>query len=454
MRYLLIGIKGTGMSHLASYLVEQGDEVIGLDRAEDFFTSAILSGITVLPLDSHLPSTIDKVIFSTAYERRSVPAIEEARERNLVCISYPEALRELSLSRVTAGVSGTHGKTTTTSIAAYLMETIGESGGAVYGSYLKGHSSVYHRGDRSLVIEACEYQEHFLLYDLDILVITNMDFDHPDYFRNLEAVEEAFHRRFIAMKNNSLVIAHSSTIDIVSEWMKEREDIKVVFYGKGTDIDIIEMEDGIHLFGRKLETREKSRAIIEDYIAGTLVAAALSLADFEDTPLLSRKAKELVPLLSGYPGVAARGEKVREKDGILYLDEYAHHPREIAVSIENIRLKYPGRRVVVLFMPHTSSRTEALMDDFAISLSMADLLFLQSVYSSARNDEGSRDSSRALIERIREREDSERYQYIPDPLECAARVASSLKTNDVCITMGAGDNRDLIEKIIELKEIV
>lgn len=457
MRLLLIGIKGTGMSHLASFLKEGGDEVLGLDVENDFFTQNILSGIQIFPLVSHLPGGIDKVIYSTAYEKRGLAALEEARKANIPTITYPEALKELSETRITAGISGTHGKTTTSSIAAYLLERDNVDGGSVFGSYLKGRTGVFHRGDSSLVIEACEYQDHFLLYDLEVLAITNIDFDHPDFFADIDAVRASFRRRFLSMKRGGIVIAHSSTESLVRAWMEERRDITVLFYGKGADIDYEERADGDYFLSERIDTAEKGRAIIEDYVCSLLVASSIELLSSNkraDEASILDNARHLVPLVSGYPGVAARGEKVREQAGILYLDEYAHHPREIAVSLENLRAKYPSRRLVVLFMPHTSSRTEALMDDFASSLSKADLLFLQSVYGSARHDEGRRDSSRALIEEIQKRVGSERYMYIPGREECVHAVATSLKRGDVCITMGAGDNRALIDRIIELKETI
>jgi len=457
MRVLMIGIKGTGMSHLASYLEKSGIEVIGIDVDTSFFTDRILSSIPILPLSAPLPESVDRVIYSTAYRDRPPLALEMARSIGIRLQSYPEALRELSLSRPTAGVSGTHGKTTTTSISAFLLECEERESGAVYGSYLKGRRSAYHRGDRSLVIEACEYQDHFLLYRLEVLVITNIDFDHPDYFADLEAVRDSFRRRFLSLERDAVAIVHSSLVEIVSAWMRERPDIEVLFYGEGTSLDYETREDGIYFLSERLGTAERGRAILEDHIAGILLASALELAEDKeklDGERIVENAVHLVPLLSSYPGVAARGEIISEKEGVVYLDEYAHHPREIAVSLESLRARYPEHRLVVLFMPHTASRTEALMEDFASALSAADLLFLQSVYSSARCDEGSRDSSRALIERIWERYGRERYFYVPDREECVRLSAASLKRGDVCITMGAGDNRALIIRIIESRKRV
>ncbi|MCR5732866.1 MAG: hypothetical protein K6G51_08015 [Sphaerochaetaceae bacterium] len=442
MKILLIGIKGTGMSHLASYLKRGGHEILGMDVPEDFFTAPLIKDIDILDLASPLPTDVEKVIYSSAYESRSIKALEEAKRKSIVCLSYPEALSYLSKDRITCGISGTHGKTTTSAVASFLMEKLGIEGGSIYGSFLKNSEAVYHLGDRYLLLESCEYQEHFLLYELDVLVITNIDFDHPDYFKNLDCVIEAFHKRFLTISKYGTVIAHISTKDIVESWKRERSDISVIYYGEGT-----EFSSGI------LKIDNCSKTILEDYVAALLCVSVLtSLPGSVRIESLGSQIEKLMPLLDGYVGVSARSEVVVDRDGVLYIDEYAHHPREISVALENLRIRYPSRRQVVLFMPHTSSRTEALLEDFASSLSKADILILERVYGSARNDIQKEDSSLKLIKRIWEIKDRNNYLYIPTDEECIRYVASFLKRGDVCITMGAGNNRSLIDRIIELKD--
>ena len=440
MRILLIGIKGTGMSHLASFLKKGGHEIIGMDVDEDFFTSPLLSSIPILPLSSALLDDIDLLIYSSAFEKRSIRAMDEARKGQILSLSYPEMLKKLSLARLSAGVSGTHGKTTTAAVSSYLMEKLGIKGGSIYGSFLKDKKTSYHSGDDYLLIEACEYQEHFLLYSLSILVITNIEFDHPDYFKDISAVREAFHKRFVSLERNAVVIAHSSIKALVDVWREERKDIRVIYYGLNTSYDV----DSLAFL--------MSRKIAEDYIAASLCVSLMSLKLEFDEKTLMDEFKKITSLLDVPCQIAARNEVVKEQDGIVYIDEYAHHPSEIRVSIENLRIRYPGSRLVVIFMPHTSSRTEALLDDFSSTLSLSDTLILQSVYSSARGDVSSYDSSKLLIERIWEKKGRDNYLYIPNEAECLSFVSSFLKRGDVCITMGAGNNRFLIDKIIELKE--
>ena len=182
MKYYLVGIKGTGMSHLASYLALGGDHVEGEDVEEDFYTRDIISSFRIFPLGSPLPDDVDVLVYSTGYEKRTPRAVDEALSRGIDVLTYPQMLARLSRDRITVGVSGTHGKSTTCAVASYLAEKSALPAGSVYGSFLQHSNGTYHAGDRGLVLEACEYQDHFLLYDLDILVVTSIAYDHPDFF--------------------------------------------------------------------------------------------------------------------------------------------------------------------------------------------------------------------------------------------------------------------------------
>ena len=153
MKYFLVGIKGTGLSHLAAYLVKGGNEVEGCDVSEDFFTSIILKGITVHPLDSPLPSGTDVVVYSTSYENRSVPAMEEGRKRGVKIFSYPQMLAVLSSAMPSLAVCGTHGKSTTCAVASFLASSLTLPYGSVYGSFLLGNEKVFHDGDEGITLD-------------------------------------------------------------------------------------------------------------------------------------------------------------------------------------------------------------------------------------------------------------------------------------------------------------
>jgi len=460
--FYLAGIKGTGLSHLASYLKERGDIVRGCDVKEDFFTSSLLEGIEIDPLDAPLPLSTEVLIYSSAYEKRNIRAINEAKEKRIPAYTYPDYLAYLSREMMSAGVSGTHGKTTVTAMASHLVRAMKLKGGTIYGSFLSGENKAVALGDEFLILEACEYQNHFLSYSLDVLVITNIEFDHPDFFADLDAVKAAFRERVVRMNRGGVVIYHSSLKRFIENLKSERSDLAYIRYGEGKYFSVVRSHLGICLSGLDIPfcVKDKNPLILDDYIASALVVAALMLKQegkevSEESLLLPLRS--IMPHISTFPGVTARGEVVLESGNITYIDDYAHHPSEIKVCLSNLRLRYPSSRLVVLFMPHTASRTEALLKEFVSALSAADAVFVESTYASARGDIQSEDPAKVLAKELEKKLLRCFYlrlstvQYTPSSEEAVLSAAAFLQEGDVCITMGAGDNRSLITRINETR---
>lgn len=443
------------MSHLAAFLRAQGNIVLGCDVEEDFFTAPILAGIKINSFDDELSEHIDALIYSGAYNDK-LNVINYCKLKGVPIYSYPEFLALLSKGIKTYGVSGTHGKTTTTAYTSYLLKSLSFKGGAIFGSFLLD-LSIYNEGKDALVIEACEYKNHFNLYQLAGLVITNIDFDHPDYFKTLDDVKESFHQRFLTLGQNGVVICHSSAYNIVSRWVCERPDIKVIVYSKGK-YSVINSYDSYEVDGVKINTGEKNHLILDDIVAAMLLSAVIILRNNNKELSDNNIHQELIKLASfipAFPGVASRGEVVQIKNNITFISDYAHHPNEIKTCIDNTRQKYPSSRIIVLFMPHTATRTKALLKDFASALSLADDVFIQNVYSSARHDEVKENLSLALTKEIEKKvfrsflSKINQVVYIKDDDSAVDIVSAFLLSGDVCITMGAGNNRKLIKRIID-----
>ena len=452
MNIYLVGIKGTGMSHLAAFLKKQGNNVSGCDIKEDFFTAPILKGLNIFSFNDPLPSDTDLVIYSSAYENKSIKPLVDAHKRNISIYTYPEFLALLSKQSSTFGISGTHGKTTTASYSSYLLKSANVNCGAIFGSFLLDNS-VYYNGNRNLLLEACEYKDHFNLYSLDGLVITNIDYDHPDYFKCLDDVKNSFHKRVISLNQNGIVICHKSVYSLVSSWCVERPDIKIISYSNNR----FKIDNDAELL-INFDCCEMALNIKDDILASLLISAVIMLRDSNtsfDSYLLFEKVNMLKEYIPSFPGVASRGEVVCKANDITFICDYAHHPTEIKTCIENSRMKYPSSRIIVVFMPHTASRTNALMNEFVSSLSLADCLFIQDVYSSARKDNSNENLSKQLVKKIEKKMFRSLYStisqvvYLPSD-DMAVRVISSfLLSGDICITMGAGDNRKLIKRIVE-----
>ena len=461
MKYYLVGIKGTGMSHLASYLALGGDHVEGEDVEEDFSTRDIISSFRIFPLGSPLPDDVDVLVYSTGYGKRPPRAVDEALSRGIDVLTYPQMLARLSHDRITVGVSGTHGKSTTCAVASYLADKSALPAGTVYGSFLQHSHGTYHAGEKGLVLEACEYQDHFLLYDLDILVVTSIAYDHPDFFSDIADVHRSFRERIIRMPRCSLVIHHSSLSRHAKDWQSERPDIRFISYGPRGRFSLCDTPDDrwtVSGCTGAFSSAERSMEILYDHVAGLLACAALSAAirgvDLDESSI-AREADALIPLLSHFPGLTARGEVVLEEGGVTYVDDYAHHPDEMKVCIGNLRKRYPSRRLVVLFMPHTASRTKALMKDFVSVLSRCDAVFIQGVYASSRGDDDQSDESLRLFKALDRqvfrtfygRLSSVFYRRSDD--EAVESLSAFLEPGDVLVTLGAGDNRKLIGGIAQ-----
>ena len=458
MKYFLVGIKGTGLSHLAAYLVKGGNEVEGCDVSEDFFTSIILKGITVHPLDSPLPSGTDVIVYSTSYENRSVPAMEEGRKRGVKIFSYPQMLAVLSSAMPSLAVCGTHGKSTTCAAASFLASSLTLPYGSVYGSFLLGNEKVFHDGDEGIIIEACEYQDHFMLYDPAVLTVTSLEFDHPDYFEDLDAVKKSFRNRVTSLKKGAVVVYNTDISRYVKDWQSERPDLVFIGYGDRGPFSLSKhAQDNwtLTVVQGCFICHYKHVAIVYDYIASAVSLAALMLCT-ENRPVSVSSVAALLPrmlsFIGSFPGLAARGEVVKTEGGVTYIDDYAHHPHEIKVCLDNLRRKYPGRRIIALFMPHTASRTRALMKDFVTVLSAFDALFIQNVYSSARSD-GGNEASLQLYKALEKKVFRTFYgrlnsvAYCDSDDDAVMRTASFLIPGDILVTLGAGDNRALIDRI-------
>ena len=457
MNYFLAGIKGSGMSHLARYLVQGGHAVSGCDVPEDFFTSVLLDGISVLPSDCSLPDDADCLIYSTSYGSRPLPCMTQAEERGIEVLDYPHALARLSADRITVGICGTHGKSTTCAAASWLGQDAGLCAGSVYGSFLQKSGTVWHDGDRGLVIEACEYQDHFMLYDLDALVITSIAWDHPDWFEDLDAVRRSFRNRIAAMGQGAAVFYHDSLGRLARDWRSERPDITFIPYGPHSQVSLNRNADGS--FGvtgcaASFSSAQRSAKILYDYLAGLLAVSCLSLMLSSvpvDEAALSEAMEDFIPHLSGFPGLAGRQEVLFEEDGVTYIDDYAHHPDEIRVCIDSLRRGYPGKRIICLFKSHTDSRTLSMLRDFASALAHCNAVFVQETFA-ARGD-GGQESALRLYKALDRQVFRSFYGrldvacYTPTDSEAVLAAASCLQSGDILLTLGAGNNRHLAYEI-------
>lgn len=368
-KFHLIGIKGTGMSALASILYDLGCEVTGSDVEEDFFTSKKLKEKEIpISVFDRANITDDRIYIASSCYKDENPEVNEVKKRNLPFYYYHQFI-EHYFRNPKIGVSGAHGKTTTTSMIAKFFEDkdiaylIGDGTGAGKKDY------------RYFIFEACEYKDHFLNYTYDYLVINNIDHDHPDYFKTVDDVLDSFQKA--AARAEHLIINNDNEL-----CRKINHPHKTTFGMGEADISGKIMEE--HPNGYMVEVSIFGTAhqyylpfpglhMIYNFL-GSLAVCVLNGID-PDT---------IQGKLLSYRRPSRRMEEYFYYDNVL-IDDYAHHPTEIRMCINAIRQKYPTKDLVIIFQPHTYSRTLGLQDEFREVLGN-EKLYIEKTFTSKREE--------------------------------------------------------------------
>ena len=372
------GIKGSGMSSLAQILHDAGNQVQGSDIDKHFFTEDPLRkrGIEILPFDANNIQVGMTVIAGNAYKDDHEELIR-ANEIGVEVIRYHIFLGNLMNQYTSIGITGSHGKTSTTGLMSHVLS------GYAPTSYLIGDGTGHGESQAEFfAFEACEYRRHFLAYHPDYMIMTNIDFDHPDYFSGIEDVVSAF--QSMALQVNKAIIACGDDEHL----QKIRANVPVVFYGFGSDNDfearnVMKTTSGstFDVFIRNEFYRTFEIPFFGDH-AVLNALAVISLCNYEGIP-----ADVIQQQLLSFSGVKRRFTESKKGDRIL-IDDYAHHPTEIKATIQSTRQKYPDREIIAIFQPHTFSRTRTFLSEFAESLDGADFVYLCDIFGSARENAG------------------------------------------------------------------
>lgn len=427
--YYLIGIKGTGMSALAGILKDLGYEVKGSDNDNHYFTEEGLKekNIEVLSYD---PKNIQEgmYIIKGGAIKDDNPEVQRALELGLKIHPYEEMVAKLTTMFQTITIAGCHGKTTTTSMLSHVLD---ELRGA---NYLigdgTGHAS---KENKYFVLEACEYKRHFLAYHPYYAIITNIDLDHVDYYQGIDDVISAYTE--YANNAEKMVIAcgddpytHSLEVDkpIFYYGLDEDNDIiakEVEYAENGTSFDVFIEDNYYGHFDLKLFGKH-------------MLLDALAVISFCYYERL--EAKEVSKTLKTFEGAKRRFTEYPVLDNIV-IDDYAHHPAEIRATLKAVNQKYPDKKTVVVFGPHTYSRTKAFKDDYIDVLSKVDKAYIMDIYGARENQEDFDITSEDLIKEIPNSESISKDQI--DKLLGAH--------NSVIIFMSPNDITDMEKAYIE-----
>lgn len=373
-----VGIKGSGMSSLAQILHDSSQKVQGSDVEKYFFTEEPLRNrkIPILPFDENNIHPGMTVIAGNAFPDDH-PELKKAAELGLEIIRYHDFLGNYMKNFISIGVTGSHGKTSTTGLLSHVLSGFAPT------SYLIGDGTGKGVEESEFfVFEACEYKRHFLAYEPDYAIMTNIDFDHPDYFKDLEDVMDAFSSMALRVKKALIACGDDPNLQRI------HANVPVVYYGFEESNDfsaknIVKTVDGstFDVFVRNEYYYTFSIPLAGDHsILNAL--GVIALCHYEGVPVATIQER-----LSTFSGVKRRFSITRINDRII-VDDYAHHPNEIRATLQTARQKYPDRELVAIFQPHTFTRTSALLDQFAETLSGADHVYLCDIFSSAREKSG------------------------------------------------------------------
>ncbi|MCJ1656108.1 UDP-N-acetylmuramate--L-alanine ligase [Staphylococcus sp. NRL 16/872] len=376
--YHFVGIKGSGMSSLAQIMHDLGHEVQGSDIENYVFTEVALKnkGIKILPFSADNIKDGMVVIQGNAFPDTH-EEIVKAHELKLDGIKYHDFLGHVISQYTSVAVTGAHGKTSTTGLLSHVMN------GDKKTSFLIGDGTgMGLPASDYFAFEACEYRRHFLSYHPDYAIMTNIDFDHPDYFKDIDDVADAFQN--MARNVKKAIIAWGD-----DEHLRKLEvDVPIYYYGlsKNDDVyaDNIQITDKGTQFDVYINGEYYDQFLTPQYGDHNIQNA---LAVITISYLEEMNVNNIKEALETFGGVKRRFNETNVAKQVL-VDDYAHHPREINATIETARKKYPNKEVVAVFQPHTFSRTQAFLNEFADSLSKADHVFLCEIFGSIRENTG------------------------------------------------------------------
>ena len=434
----IVGIKGSGVVSFAEIFHAGKKIVVGSDTDEIFFTDETLKRLGINYYEGFDEQNIkneepiDLVIFSSAYNSENNPELKYAKENNLKTISYPELVSLYVKKHFGIAVCGTHGKTTTTAMLALAMKNAEADPTAIVGSKVRQlKSNVLVGKGEYFVVEADEYQNKLALYDPTGVVLTSIDYDHPDYFASMEDYLKVFKEFIERIPKHGFLVAWGEDANVVEIAKKAR--CRIILYGF--------FEDDELMYNLKNEFQERNVEFVK-------VPQELSLmipgshnvlnatASFAVCKYLKLDEDKALASLNEFRGTARRFELMGNSNGAMLIDDYAHHPVEIKTTLKAIKEKYPQKKIVCVFHPHTYSRTKALLDEFSQSFDDADEVIVLDIYGSAREQAGTVHSN-DLVEKIKKFKDN--VEYIPTIEECYAYLKDRIDEKNVVVTMGAGN---------------
>jgi len=452
-----IGIGGSGLSAIARLLLESGCTVSGSDRALTPFADEVRHAGATVYLGHH-PRNItgaDSVVMSSAVSADN-PEVEAAKRANIPVYKRADFLGQLMSDKKGIAIAGTHGKTTTTAMTAWVLSELGRDPSFVVGGVLNNLGVNAHAGKgNAFVIEADEYDNMFLGLKPHISVVTSLEYDHPDMFPSYEALVSAFQKFIDLLPEDGTLIAcaeDSGAASLISYARKNGKDV-VSYSVQG------EMTINSPLWVMAREVKPNQRGGFDFVVSSNLNSVGLdavevslqvpgkhnvrnALAVFAIVELLGLSSEKAAQALGKFSGTGRRFQLRGEANGISIFDDYAHHPTEIKATLAGARARYPDGRIWAVWQPHTYSRTQTLFLEFARAFKDADEVIVTEVYAAR---EPKQDFTSAEIVSAMPHLSARYIETLP---EVTNHLLRNLKPNDVVIVMSAGDGDQISADLV------
>ena len=485
-----VGIKGTGMAALVEILFHAGAIITGSDVSERFYTDEIIEKLGLKAVEfseNNITEEIQYVIYSSAYKLDKNPDLIAAVKKSIPCLLYTQALGNYSERAFSCGICGVHGKTSTTGLTGTILKELDLPVQVLAGSIINsfGQTCTYtsplisklNAGDKKyFVAETCEYQRHFMSFCPQKIILTSGGPAHQDYSSTYEDIRQAFIDYICKLPEGGDVIYcadDKGAVDTVTIAKTLRKDINYIPYGESAEgeysLKFGKVENEKNSFSIKLFEKScapefalsmPGRHEVLDACAATALVCQM-LRDKGIDPVT--QAERIGTGLLNFTGGKRRSEivgrlKTKSGNDVVVIDDYGHHPTAVKTTLEGFREFYKGRKIIVDFMSHTYSRTQALLKEFASSFESSDELILHKIYSSAReNPSDFTITGKTLYEEVlKTGKDKETVHYFEEILDAKDFVLEELdkpldsKYPDgyLFVTMGAGDNWKLGKAIL------
>ncbi len=456
-RVHLIGVGGVHMSGIAQMLRHRGHAVSGSDLHLSPLTSR-LEGLGVTVHAGHNAANIDEaeLVVYTSAAHEDNPELAEARRRGIQTIKRAPMIARLMEGKQVIAVAGSHGKTTTTSLIAWMLDRAG-----LRPTYMLGGESIDLGGNAApgdgdhFVVEADEFDAAFLSYRPHIAVVTNIEPDHLDIYGSFENLRDAFRRFLSQVDNNGYIVACMDSPDVQAVLPEAIGDgttpspVRVVSYGLNTPAEwrataISSM--GVDRSAFMVEFCQEDWGTVETGLSG-VHNVSNSLAAVAVGEIVGLSPSTIASAIAQFHGVRRRFQRIGEAGGVLVMDDYAHHPSEVRATLAAARSRFTGRRLVCLFQPHTYTRTRYLLDGFRTCFADCDVLLIARTYA-AREEPSAGMTAEELALEIAEPP----ARYTGELDESARAVADVLAPGDVFFTIGAGDVDAVGPMVLELLE--